>query len=268
MISASDGLRKRTFYSIVWAFVAALLINLALLLLIGSLISRRQSEWVASPSPRPIDFIRIVRKVEPEKPVEPTTQRVEDRVEPQAPEKPPEAKPAKAPAKNPPKKVVRPIVRRSAKPVAKPAPKIDIPEQGQGAVLPAISGTDSPLTAPPLGSGTPSQDTSPDDRGEADVNGGGVSARQLVVVSRVLPNYPRRARDRGIEGWVKLEVVVSPRGDVSSAKVLSAEPKGVFERAALEAIRRWRFKPAYQNGRAVEQRAAQVISFRLDKRRR
>jgi protein TonB len=62
-------------------------------------------------------------------------------------------------------------------------------------------------------------------------------------------------------------VTVSPAGTVSNARVVDASPKGVFDRAALEAIRQWRFKPAFREGRAVEQQAEQTIRFRLEKPR-
>lgn len=82
-----------------------------------------------------------------------------------------------------------------------------------------------------------------------------------------MPRYPRRARESGIEGWVKLAIVVSPEGKVTEARVVDSEPKHIFDRAVLEAIKRWRFKPTYKDGRAVVQRVVQEISFRLDKRR-
>jgi protein TonB len=98
--------------------------------------------------------------------------------------------------------------------------------------------------------------------------GGGVSGSQgLVVLSRVLPRYPPRAEARGIEGWVGLEITVTPAGTVNDARVVDASPKEIFDQAALEAIRRWRFKPAFKEGRAVAQRATLKMMFRLKKQR-
>ncbi|MGX2038857.1 energy transducer TonB [Methylocaldum sp. MU1018] len=62
----------------------------------------------------------------------------------------------------------------------------------------------------------------------------------LVVLSQVLPEYPPRARAQRIEGWVRLEIEVSPAGTVSAARVVAAKPERVFDEAALKAIRRWR----------------------------
>ena len=96
--------------------------------------------------------------------------------------------------------------------------------------------------------------------------GGGVSESQgLVVLSRVLPRYPPRAEARGIEGWVSLEITATPAGTVSDARVVDASPKEIFDKAALEAIRRWRFKPAFKEGHAVAQRATLKLMFRLKK---
>lgn len=64
-----------------------------------------------------------------------------------------------------------------------------------------------------------------------------------VLVTRVVPEYPRRARLAGIEGEVVLEVVVDRYGRVTgNITVVSAVPE--LERAAVTAVRRWRFKPA------------------------
>lgn len=96
--------------------------------------------------------------------------------------------------------------------------------------------------------------------------GSGVSDSQgLVVLSRVLPRYPPRAETRGIEGWVRLEITATTAGTVSDARVVDASPKEIFDQAALEAIRRWRFKPAFKDGRAVAQRATLKLMFRLKK---
>ncbi len=64
-----------------------------------------------------------------------------------------------------------------------------------------------------------------------------------VLVRRVVPEYPRRARLAGIEGEVVLEVVVDRSGRVTSdVRVVTAVPE--LARAAVAAVQRWRFKPA------------------------
>ncbi|NOU15580.1 MAG: TonB family protein [Methylococcaceae bacterium] len=104
-------------------------------------------------------------------------------------------------------------------------------------------------------------------------NGGGVSSGgtsnsyDLIVLSRVLPDYPPRARARGIQGWVQLNIIVTSAGTVSDARVVDASPKQIFDQAALEAIHSWRFKPAFKDGQPVGQEATLKLVFRLQPQR-
>lgn len=87
--------------------------------------------------------------------------------------------------------------------------------------------------------------------------------RQLLVLLKNKPSYPRLARRRGIEGKVEVEFLINTQGAVEQAKVIFSEPPGQFEKAALQAVRSWKFAPRYINGEAVYQRAQQVIDFKL-----
>ena len=58
------------------------------------------------------------------------------------------------------------------------------------------------------------------------------------------PEYPRGAERRGIEGSVRIEYSIAASGEVVNARVVEAEPAGVFDRAALAAIESWRYAPA------------------------
>ena len=77
------------------------------------------------------------------------------------------------------------------------------------------------------------------------------------------PNYPARARERGTEGWVDLEFTVSKDGTTRDAVVRAAEPTGTFDRAALDAVKRWRYEPRVVAGNVVEQRVETRLRFRL-----
>ncbi len=66
----------------------------------------------------------------------------------------------------------------------------------------------------------------------------------LQPVKVVQPVYPEAARESGLEGVVTLEFEVGGAGEVVSARVLSAQPERVFDAAALQALRWWRFAPA------------------------
>ena len=65
----------------------------------------------------------------------------------------------------------------------------------------------------------------------------------LKPITRENPVYPMSALSRGVEGWVLLEFTVDPRGQVVAPRILEANPPGVFERAALRALSRWRYEP-------------------------
>ena len=86
------------------------------------------------------------------------------------------------------------------------------------------------------------------------------SDRNIVPVVRIRPMYPRRAAQRRIEGWVEVIFDISKTGSVKNARVVKAQPLRIFDRAALRAIRKWKYKPQIENGVAVE---ATGISVRL-----
>ena len=65
--------------------------------------------------------------------------------------------------------------------------------------------------------------------------GAGGGDRDIVPLVRVDPDYPPRARQRGIEGFVDIEFTISPVGTVQDPKVIGAQPAIVFDRAALRA---------------------------------
>jgi periplasmic protein TonB len=100
--------------------------------------------------------------------------------------------------------------------------------------------------------------------GSGEGGGGGSGNSGVAVLSRVLPTYPPSARNQRIQGWVLVEITVSRTGAVSAAQVVDAQPKRLFDQAALDAIRRWKFKPAYRDGQSVEQRVRQRLHFRLN----
>jgi protein TonB len=81
-------------------------------------------------------------------------------------------------------------------------------------------------------------------------------------ILRIPPEYP--ANGRG-DGWVLVQFDVSAAGTVVNARVLAAEPEGVFEKSALRAIERWRYRPAVIDGRAAPRRGLRVkLSFVLE----
>ena len=72
-----------------------------------------------------------------------------------------------------------------------------------------------------------------------------------LPIVRVAPIYPNRALTRNIEGYVLLEYVVTESGSVRDPVVLVADPPGFFERAALTAVVKFKYKPKVVDGQAV-----------------
>lgn len=92
----------------------------------------------------------------------------------------------------------------------------------------------------------------------------GFEGAELVPVASARPRYPRSAAARGIEGWVELIFVVDGNGRVDNVRVLDASPRGVFEDAAVNAMRNWVYAPYYVDGRAVAREGTQLMRFRLE----
>lgn len=92
------------------------------------------------------------------------------------------------------------------------------------------------------------------------------SDTQANAIVRVQPSYPATAARDGIEGWVKLSFSISPSGEVVDAQVIESEPSKVFDREALKALKRWKYRPQLQNGVAVTQSGQIVVlDFTLDR---
>ena len=78
------------------------------------------------------------------------------------------------------------------------------------------------------------------------------------------PEYPPLARRRGLEGTVFLSVAVCAEGRPTQLEVRTTSGSAHLDRAALDAVRRWRFVPARAGGQAVASRIVVPIVFRLE----
>jgi len=86
----------------------------------------------------------------------------------------------------------------------------------------------------------------------------------VVPLVRINPQYPRDAAMNQIEGYVTIEFTITETGSVRNPRVIDARPPRVFDREAIRAILRWKFKPRIIDGVAVERQATQTIDFNLD----
>ena len=66
---------------------------------------------------------------------------------------------------------------------------------------------------------------------------------ELRAVSTPAPRYPPDALRAGTSGEVQVEFTVGTDGSVTAARVVRANPPRVFDREAVNAVRKWRFQP-------------------------
>jgi len=103
-----------------------------------------------------------------------------------------------------------------------------------------------------------------------DLNVGGIggfsSDGEYLPIVKVAPVYPRRAQTRGIEGYVLLEFIVTRTGAVTDPVVLESKPPGIFDRAAMNAALKFKYKPKVVNGEAIDVAGVRNrITFELEK---
>jgi protein TonB len=87
--------------------------------------------------------------------------------------------------------------------------------------------------------------------------------RPPAPIRLVTPVYPKLAREAGIEGTVRVRVVIDTNGKVVDAVVVSSEVTPAMERAALEAARKCEFEPAKQRNIPVKVSVVIPFEFRL-----
>jgi len=87
-----------------------------------------------------------------------------------------------------------------------------------------------------------------------------------LPIVKVQPIYPRRALSRGIEGYVIVEFMVTKLGTTQDIKVVEAQPPGYFERAAIKAAQKFKYKPKVINGEPVDVAGVRnIIRFEMEK---
>jgi len=97
----------------------------------------------------------------------------------------------------------------------------------------------------------------------ADQSGASGANTAAVLVKAAPARYPTAAMRTRQQGWVVVTFTVDPDGKTSDVKVLESQPRHVFDRAAIDAVERYRFTPAMKNGEAVSSIKQQRIEFKL-----
>ncbi len=115
-----------------------------------------------------------------------------------------------------------------------------MPAEGTRQVAPA---SDQPriIEAPPLPPAPPAP-AAP--QADADLDA-------PVPISRPAPRYPQQALRRNVGGSVRVLVTVAPDGSVERLELAEGSGNRDLDRAAMEAVRRWKFRPATRNGQPV-----------------
>ena len=85
---------------------------------------------------------------------------------------------------------------------------------------------------------------------------------QGLLIKRVQPIYPSVALKVHAEGAVQIEATINKEGNVINLKVLRGD--GLLARAALDAVRQWRYKPYYLDGEPVEIQTQITVNFKAN----
>ena len=100
--------------------------------------------------------------------------------------------------------------------------------------------------------------------GDAQV-GMGFGDGDVIPLVRMPAQYPSKAKRRNIEGFVKARLEINALGTVDSVEIIDSKPKGVFERSAIRALYKYKFKPQIINGKPQAQTVTQTLDYVLDK---
>ncbi len=151
------------------------------------------------------------------------------------------------------------VKQRQRKPEKPPPPKAPPPEPPP----PEMDQADP--TADKISVAAISVDT------DISMTSGGISLApgdsEYLPVVKVAPVYPRRALQRGIEGWVLLEFTVTKQGGTKDIVVVSSDPSSsIFHRAAVRAAAKFKYKPRTEDGKPMEVPGVRnKIIFQLEK---
>ena len=82
-----------------------------------------------------------------------------------------------------------------------------------------------------------------------------------LLIRRVNPEYPQKARRKGIQGTVVLHAVISKEGDIVDLTAVSGDP--LLVKSAVKAVKQWKYKPYFFQGKPVEVDTEIQVNFTL-----
>ncbi|WP_158100635.1 energy transducer TonB [Neiella marina] len=102
---------------------------------------------------------------------------------------------------------------------------------------------------------------------QVSINNGGIPAPSAPSdgdarpIVRVEPKYPIKQATAGITGYVIMQFSILADGSTGDIEVIESQPKRAFERAAMRALKKWKYRPKLVDGKSVIQ---QGLKVRLD----
>lgn len=83
-----------------------------------------------------------------------------------------------------------------------------------------------------------------------------------LLINKVTPPYPVIAKTAGVQGTVVLQATISSGGTIENLRVISGPV--MLQQAAIDAVKRWRYRPYLLNGVPVEVETTVSVDFRLN----
>lgn len=150
------------------------------------------------------------------------------------------------------------VQRKSTKPTKPPVPKAPPPQPPQPQ-LDELSPQAEKLAIAEV-------DFTPEIALSADGFSLSAGEGDYLPIIKVAPVYPRRAANRGIEGFVVVEFTVTRKGTVKDVKVIESDPtSSIFHKAARRAAAKFKYKPRVVDGKAVAVPGVRnLIRFKLE----
>ncbi len=130
-------------------------------------------------------------------------------------------------------------------------------QNSSGGGRPASTGAETEASPPPTSASSAAKQSF---AGEPPADEGASYDTPPKALDLVSPEYPHSLRQQGIEGEVEVAFTVDAHGRVQDIEVQDATNEA-FSRAAVAAVRQWRFKPALRDGKPVEVRTTQRLNF-------